>query len=210
MHDPERNFILQQGLEDSGPQDTHRRFKALLFQPRLIGLVVLVGITLQSSAIFLGLWAVLWWSALLPHLNPFDALYNRTLGTRPGAVHLGRRRLRGASPRAWRAPLRWRSASCCNCSGLSRPTFWKDFSARRLSLWSLGDSAWGPTSIIFCAGKRILPAGPCHGHIARASPPVTFLGLKQCVSSGSSRRQTSIPSFRNCRFETAKAAGVSQ
>jgi len=49
----------------------------------------LVGITFQSPAVFLGLWAVLWWSALLPRLNPFDALYNLTLGTRAGAIHLG-------------------------------------------------------------------------------------------------------------------------
>jgi hypothetical protein len=89
MHDPERNFVLQQGLEEPGPQDTHPRFESLLFQPRLIGLVVLVGIILQSPTVFLGLWAVLWWSALLPHLNPFDALYNLTLGTRPGAIRLG-------------------------------------------------------------------------------------------------------------------------
>jgi hypothetical protein len=88
MHDPERNFILQQGLEDPALQDTHPRFEALLFQPRLIGLVVLVGIALQSPAVFLGLWAILWWSALLPRLNPFDALYNRTLGARPGAIRL--------------------------------------------------------------------------------------------------------------------------
>ena len=89
MHDPERNFILQQGLEDPGPQDTHRRSEALLFQPRLIGLLFLVGITFQSPAVFLGLWAVLWWSALLPRLNPFDALYNLTLGTRASAIRLG-------------------------------------------------------------------------------------------------------------------------
>ncbi len=89
MHDPERKFILQQGLEDPGPQDTHRRFEALLFQPRLIGLLFLAGITFQSPAVFLGLWAVLWWSALLPRLNPFDALYNLTLGTRAGAIRLG-------------------------------------------------------------------------------------------------------------------------
>jgi hypothetical protein len=89
MHDPERNFILQQGLDDPAPQDTHPRFEALLFQPRLIGLAVLVGIVLQSPAVFLGLWAILWWSALLPLLNPFDALYNLTLGARPGAIRLG-------------------------------------------------------------------------------------------------------------------------
>jgi len=89
MHDPERNFILQQGLEDPGPQDTHPRFEALLFQPRLIGLAVLAGMALQSPAVFLGLWAVLWWNALVPRLNPFDALYNLTLGARPGAIRLG-------------------------------------------------------------------------------------------------------------------------
>ncbi len=89
MHDPERNFILQQGLEETETQDTHPRFESLLFQPRLIGLVVLIGIILQSPGVFLGLWAVLWWSALLPHLNPFDALYNLTLGARPGAIRLG-------------------------------------------------------------------------------------------------------------------------
>jgi hypothetical protein len=88
MHDPERNFILQQGLEDPGPQDKHRRFEALLFQPRLIGLVVLIGITLQSPVLFLGLSAVLWWNALLPRFNPFDALYNLTLGAGPGATRL--------------------------------------------------------------------------------------------------------------------------
>lgn len=89
MHDPERKFILQQGLEDPGPQDTHPQFEALLFQPRLIGLLFLVGIAFQPPAVFLGLWAVLWWSALLPRLNPFDALYNLTLGARAGAIHLG-------------------------------------------------------------------------------------------------------------------------
>lgn len=89
MSDSERNFILQQGLEDPVLKDTHRRSEALLFQPRLVGLVVLAGITLQSPVVFLSLWAVLWWNALLPHLNPFDALYNLTLGARPGAIRLG-------------------------------------------------------------------------------------------------------------------------
>ena len=85
----ERNFILQQGLEEPEPQAIHGRFSALLFQPWLIGLAVLAGILLQSPAVFLVLWALLWWSALLPRLNPFDALYNGTLGSRPGATRLG-------------------------------------------------------------------------------------------------------------------------
>ena len=29
------------------------------------------------------------WSALFPKLNPFNALYNRTIGSRPGAFRLG-------------------------------------------------------------------------------------------------------------------------
>lgn len=89
MGNSERNFILQQGLDEPEPQAIHGRFSALLFQPWLIGLAVLAGILLQSPAVFLVLWALLWWSALLPRLNPFDALYNGTLGSRPGATRLG-------------------------------------------------------------------------------------------------------------------------
>jgi hypothetical protein len=89
MHDPERNFILQQGLEEPVPRDTHPRFSALLFQPRLIGLAVLAGILFQSPVIFLALSVVLWWSALLPGLSPFDALYNMAFGSSHGNVRLG-------------------------------------------------------------------------------------------------------------------------
>ena len=88
MHERERNFVLQQGLEDPD-RDAHRRSEALLFQPRVIGPVVLVGMMLQSPAVFLGLAALLWWCALLPRANPFDALYNLTRGSRPGAIRLG-------------------------------------------------------------------------------------------------------------------------
>ncbi|HZW35381.1 MAG TPA: DUF4395 family protein [Candidatus Deferrimicrobiaceae bacterium] len=64
------------------------RFSALMFQPRVVGSIVLAAIILQSPAIFLVLSGILWWSALLPRLNPFDAVYNRTLGVRPGTVRL--------------------------------------------------------------------------------------------------------------------------
>jgi len=49
MHERERNFVLQQGLEDAG-RDALLRSEALLFQPRVIGAVVLAGIVLQSPA----------------------------------------------------------------------------------------------------------------------------------------------------------------
>ena len=84
----DRNFILQQGLDAPAGQECHKLSSALLFQPRIVGPLVLLGIILQSPQLFLALGAVLWWSALFPRLNPFDALYNATFGSRPGAVRL--------------------------------------------------------------------------------------------------------------------------
>ena len=37
---------------------------------------------LQAPLVFFALAAVLWWGALAPRLNPFDALHNCTLGRR--------------------------------------------------------------------------------------------------------------------------------
>ena len=86
--DSARNFILQQGL-DATEEDSYRlRYSALMFQPRVVGSIVLLAVILQSPAIFLALSGILWWSALLPRWNPFDSVYNRTLGSRPGAVRL--------------------------------------------------------------------------------------------------------------------------
>jgi hypothetical protein len=83
-----RNFILQQGLEEPSAELCPVQYSALQFQPRVVGVLLLVGVVLQSGAVFLALSALLWWSALLPRWNPFDAVYNRTLGTRQGAVSL--------------------------------------------------------------------------------------------------------------------------
>jgi len=84
-----RNFILQQGLDAPPQESCPVRFSALMFQPRLVGLTLLLAVILQSPAIFLVLSGLLWWNVLVPRLNPFDAIYNRTLGARPGAVRLG-------------------------------------------------------------------------------------------------------------------------
>lgn len=83
-----RNFILQQGFGDPLPRTCPLEYSALIFQPRIVGLLALLGVILQSPLVFLPLSAVLWWSALLPRWNPFDALYNRTLGARPDALRL--------------------------------------------------------------------------------------------------------------------------
>jgi hypothetical protein len=86
--DSRRNFILQQGLDAPVQESCPVRFSALMFQPRVVGSVLLLAVFLQSPAIFLVLSGVLWWNVLFPRLNPFDAIYNWTLGTRPGAVRL--------------------------------------------------------------------------------------------------------------------------
>jgi hypothetical protein len=83
-----RNFILQQGLQEPSAKLSPAQYSALQFQPRVVGLGLLVGVVLQSAAVFLALSALLWWSALLHRWNPFDALYNRAFGARPGSVSL--------------------------------------------------------------------------------------------------------------------------
>ena len=86
--DPRRNFILQQGLDTPARECCPDQFSALMFQPRILGGFVLLAVILQSPAIFLVLSGVLWWNVLVPRANPFDAIYNRTMANRPGAVRL--------------------------------------------------------------------------------------------------------------------------
>jgi len=86
--DSKRNFILQQGLDRPAQESCSIRFSALMFQPRLIGSSILLAVILQSPAIFLALSGILWWNVLVPRLNLFDLVYNRTLANRPGAVRL--------------------------------------------------------------------------------------------------------------------------
>ena len=82
--DAKRNFILQQGLSEPAAGACPVQYSALLFQPRIVGLWVVVATILQSPFVFFALAAVLWWSALVPRLNPFDALYNRLMARMRG------------------------------------------------------------------------------------------------------------------------------
>jgi Domain of unknown function (DUF4395) len=86
----QRNFILQQGFSEPAAASCPLQYRSLLFQPRVVGLVVLVAVVLQEPWIFLALGVVLWWNALIPQMNPFDAVYNRTLALRPGGMAVGR------------------------------------------------------------------------------------------------------------------------
>jgi len=118
----ELNFVLQQGFPDATPSVCGTRFPALMFQPRLIGILVVIGLLFQDPMIFLILSAVLWWNVFVPALNLFDILYNilvarannlPRLGPAPGPrrfaqglaasfmVGIGVSLLRGWSVAAW-------------------------------------------------------------------------------------------------------------
>ena len=75
----EINFVKQQGLMDVSTRTCGYQYPALMWQPRVIGALVLLGAVLQAWLLFLVLSLVLVWSAALPNLNPFDALYNRVV-----------------------------------------------------------------------------------------------------------------------------------
>jgi len=79
------NFVLQQGVADVRGEVCDLRYSALMFQPRVIGTIVLVALVLQSWALFLGLSMILWWNVFLPQFNPFDHVYNRFIA-RPRAL----------------------------------------------------------------------------------------------------------------------------
>lgn len=82
------NFVRQQGFRDASPAACAPQFSSLLFQPRIVGPVILVGLWLQAWWLFAALSAVLWWNALVPRLNPFDTLYNALLAGSGGRAEL--------------------------------------------------------------------------------------------------------------------------
>jgi hypothetical protein len=83
-----RNFILQQGFQDASAAGCSLQYSALQFQPRVVLTWIVVAIVLQSPPVFVALAAVLWFSALVPNLNPFEAIYNWTMGRRHGGFRL--------------------------------------------------------------------------------------------------------------------------
>jgi hypothetical protein len=72
-------FVRQQGFTDIPAESCGYQYSALMFQPRLLAVLVLLAIALQSAAVFLVLGVVLWWNVLMAPRNPFDAVYNRAI-----------------------------------------------------------------------------------------------------------------------------------
>ena len=87
MRTSHMRFIRQQGF--TGDTFSDSLYRALMVQPQMIGALTVVGMLLQSAWLFLALAVVLWWSALVPTRNPFDAIYNHVVANRGGLVALG-------------------------------------------------------------------------------------------------------------------------
>lgn len=85
----ERNFVRQQGFVDATDGGCGVQYPALMWQPRVTGVLVVIGLWLQSWPIFLGLAAILWWNVAVPRLSIFDALYNRLVAGPKGLARLG-------------------------------------------------------------------------------------------------------------------------
>jgi hypothetical protein len=81
--DSKRNFILQQGFKEPRPESCTTQFSALTVQPKIVALVLVLGIVFQSPWLFVALSATLWAGALFPRLNPYDALYRAVGGKFP-------------------------------------------------------------------------------------------------------------------------------
>ena len=85
----EVNFVRQQGFGDASSASCVYQYPALMWQPRAIGCLVLVGLVVQAWPYFFALSALLWWNVALPRLNPFDALYNYLVAKPKGLPRLG-------------------------------------------------------------------------------------------------------------------------
>lgn len=69
------NFVQQQGFPETDAPTCGLRYPALMFQPRVLGVVVVVGMFTQSPLLFLALGFILVWNVVFPKWNAFDAVY---------------------------------------------------------------------------------------------------------------------------------------
>lgn len=82
MRDSQIKFIRSLGIDGAQFPDT--LYSALMFQPRMVGIAVALGVLLQSPWLFVALSAALWCGTVFPSLNPFDAVYNQLVARRRG------------------------------------------------------------------------------------------------------------------------------
>jgi hypothetical protein len=80
----ETNFVLQQGFRDARAEERESKYEPLMFQPRLVGVIVVLATIFQSWPTFLILSVVLWWNVVIPGKNLFDVIYNRFIASPQG------------------------------------------------------------------------------------------------------------------------------
>jgi Domain of unknown function (DUF4395) len=162
MSDVQVNFIKQQGFPDASARTCHVQYPALMFQPRVIGVLVLAGVLRQSSTLFLILSAVLWWSALMPGLNPFDRLYNSLIAARKGIPAL----TAAPGPRRFAQGM---AATLMLLIGVSLLAGWNTFAwvVEALLLVALGALIFGA----FCLGSYVFHLATGNGEFAKRTLP---------------------------------------
>jgi len=82
------NFVRQQGFVSCTPTSCGYEFPALMWQPRVTAVLVLLGILLESGWFFIVLAAIVCWSVVVPGWSPFDAIYYHLVLKRRGHPRL--------------------------------------------------------------------------------------------------------------------------
>jgi len=82
MRESQIRFIRQQGFATEAADQ--QLYSALMLQPKIVGVIVVLGIVVQSPLPFLVLSAALGWSAVVPAHSPFDRIYNNAIAHRRG------------------------------------------------------------------------------------------------------------------------------
>jgi hypothetical protein len=86
MRNSRIQFIRSQGFLNADADD--RLYFALMLQPRIVGVMTVIGLLLQSPWLFLALSAALAWSAFVPARSLFDAIYNYVVARPRGLAPL--------------------------------------------------------------------------------------------------------------------------
>lgn len=80
----EYKFMQQQGFKVGDEPSAKSHFTSLLFQPRIVGGLIVIATIFQSGLLFLILGIVLWFNAIFPVFNPFERTYDALFGKRKG------------------------------------------------------------------------------------------------------------------------------